>query len=165
MVIMRVGRWYHWWWRRKRHRYRDWWWNCRSRWGLICNERQSKKKELTNLLSWDFRQDANIIGLPECVKTQIQFCGLNWVVSDAKRQNAEWITLGALMYLFLLNYGSNHLTLRDPRDTRGHFRLIITLTDRKHGNINFLITKIPYSCGLVRESVVGQMVSVCACFL
>ena len=68
------------------------------------------------------------------------------------------------MYLSLLNYGSNHLTLRDPW---GRSFQINNNSDRqkKQKNINLLITKSPYSCGLVRESVVGQMVSVCAGFL
>ena len=43
----------------------------------------------------------------------------------------------------------------------GHFRL----KTEKYYCLELLITKIPYSCGLVRESVVQQMVSVCIRFL
>ena len=74
---------------------------------------------------------AIIIGLPVVKpKYNIIRCVLNWVVSDAKRQKAEWITQ-KVMYLSLLNYGSNHLTLRDLRG-RSFQIYVINLTVEKN---------------------------------
>ena len=61
-----------------------------------------------------------IIGLP-VVKPK--YNSVFWIVSDAKTQEAEWITQ-KVMYLSFLNYGSSHLSLRDLRV--GHFRLEIS---------------------------------------
>ena len=69
-----------------------------------------------------------IIGLP-VVKPNPILCFELSRVSDAKRQNAEWITQ-KVKCVSLLNYGSNHLTLSDLRGSSFQIN-VINLTNRQ----------------------------------
>ena len=69
-----------------------------------------------------------IIGLPVVNPNPILCFELS-IVSDAKRQHAEWITQ-KVKCVSLLNYGSNHLTLRDLRGRSFQIN-VINLTNRQ----------------------------------